>query len=204
MYEKPTQADLTPDLTDRLTGLPNDRWLEQNIDDFVTRYGKSLAVLYIDGDGLKTVNDEYGHSEGDAYIKNMAGAITDSIRHTDIGVAVHKSGDEFVVLLNDIEDDSALALIVARIEQNLDEIEAPVSVGAARYREGDNGQTLINQADAALAVRKQERREASLSPEEYRAVVMAREVLKKVGMTLRAAGSFDDIKDPNDSHHTHA
>lgn len=197
MHEKLTASELPPDLLDHLTGIPNDRWLARNIDDFISEFGNSLALLYIDGDGLKRINDDYTHSEGDAYIQFMSGAIIDSVRQTDIGVAVHKSGDEFVLLLTDITSDEALATIAARIEQNLDEVGAPVSVGAARYQAGDTAKELIDQADTALAIQKQARREASLAPAQYEAVLLARKVLADVGLNFRAVSSLDGLGSSN-------
>lgn len=154
MHDKAGTDSLSPNYQDHLTGLPNAMWLSDNIDRFVAEQGTKLAALFIDGDGLKMINDEYNHQEGDEYIKFMSGAILDSVRGSDVSVAVHRSGDEFIILLTNITDDDSVAVIAARIEENLDEIGAPASVGCARYQVGEDAGEFILRADEDMYNRK--------------------------------------------------
>ena len=86
--------------TDPLTGLANRRQLGARLDRMfaeAVRYGAELSCVMIDLDGFKQLNDRLGHSEGDACLKQVAKAITESVRASD--VAARFGGDEFVVLM---------------------------------------------------------------------------------------------------------
>ncbi len=103
---------------DRLTGLYNDRWMEEALEHEVRRcqrYGSALSLMMIDLDGLKQVNDRWGHSAGDAMIRHVAGRIVAALRQIDSAARV--GGDEFVVLLPSTALDGArqVAERIARI-----------------------------------------------------------------------------------------
>lgn len=87
---------------DNLTQLPNRRYLEEEFPrvlNFAKENARSIAVLYIDGDNFKAINDRYGHDVGDEFIKLTGERIAASIRASDFVVRV--GGDEFVVILAD-------------------------------------------------------------------------------------------------------
>ncbi len=80
----------------------------------VERYARPAAVLYIDLDGFKAINDSYGHAAGDAVLKHVARVLVDHVRESD---AVGRlGGDEFGVLLNDVSPDEARRKADALIE----------------------------------------------------------------------------------------
>ena len=86
--------------TDPLTGLPNSREFMERLEPELARSrraGSPLAVMYIDLDNFKLVNDRYGHAAGDALLKDIAEAMKKSLRGSD--VAARLGGDEFAVLL---------------------------------------------------------------------------------------------------------
>jgi diguanylate cyclase (GGDEF)-like protein len=88
-------------MCDALTGLPNRRALMQTLPDVIARaarLGRPCAVMFLDMDGFKAINDTHGHEEGDELLRQFGARIQDSIRETDL--AVRLAGDEFVVILD--------------------------------------------------------------------------------------------------------
>ncbi len=145
---------------DSLTELPNrllflDR-LEQAIK-LAQRHQKPFAVLFIDLDRFKEVNDSYGHSVGDKLIQVVADLIENTIRHSDS--VARMGGDEFTVLINEIEDEEHVLWVIRKI---MDLFKSPVcfdeyqlfltcSIGAAIYpSDGDSSESLLKNADAAM------------------------------------------------------
>jgi len=94
--------------TDPLTGLCNRRALDHRLRhewDRAARYGSPLALLLIDVDGLKQVNDALGHSGGDDVLRRMGAAIHESLRGSDVGA--RWGGDEFVILAPETSREAA-------------------------------------------------------------------------------------------------
>ena len=88
--------------TDPLTGLPNRRAFLERLSDELARARRNNApvcIAYLDIDNFKNLNDQRGHVEGDEFLKNVALAIRDTVRNTD--VAARLGGDEFAVLFTD-------------------------------------------------------------------------------------------------------
>ncbi len=151
---------------DPMTGLPNrisimDR-LEQELNRS-RRYEKALAVLFIDLDGFKQVNDTFGHQAGDYVLKEIARRLSDGIRSTD---AVGRlAGDEFLIIFtDDCTRDNGLQL-AETLRILLSKViifeKAPLlvtgSVGMAFYPEdGNNSEELVNAADKAMYKAKEE------------------------------------------------
>ncbi|NIC43172.1 diguanylate cyclase domain-containing protein [Aquabacterium sp. A08] len=127
------------------------------------RYRRHPALLFIDLDRFKPVNDTYGHETGDAVLIEVAQRLTGLLRETDL--VCRQGGDEFVVLL---PDEPALAPVLALAERVVQAIEQPCTVGAhtiglsasvgvARYPEhGDTVDRLIQSADEAMYRAKQQ------------------------------------------------
>src|SRR5262249_17960896 len=94
--------------TDPLTDLPNRRGFERELRRslaYVKRYGASAALLYLDLDGFKAVNDRYGHAPGDAMLKAVAMVLARHVRDSDLVARI--GGDEFVLLLWNCSEDDA-------------------------------------------------------------------------------------------------
>ncbi|HOX23377.1 MAG TPA: GGDEF domain-containing protein [Elusimicrobiales bacterium] len=109
-------------ITDELTGLYNRRGffeLARHQFNVSKRYGRPLALLFCDLDGLKQINDTHGHDAGDQAIKDTARALTQGLRASD--VAARMGGDEFAVLLPQ-SGEPAAKIIAARVESALQEI----------------------------------------------------------------------------------
>lgn len=161
------QLDALRDLEARqdvLTGLPNRRALDERLPEAmarVMRSGKPLALLFMDLDGFKAVNDDHGHDAGDALLREVARRLLEAVRQTDH--VARLAGDEFVVLLEGIGEADALAFaerLVARVEApvRLGDAQAEVStsIGVALYGPGDVGTAaqLLKRADVAMYAAK--------------------------------------------------
>ena len=151
--------------TDDLTGLLNMRafnnLLEKEIT-LVTRYEQPLTVVMIDVDGLKSVNDRYGHTAGSQLIKTIAHSIKDTIRKTD--VLARFGGDEFVILMTHTNTEHAhmaaerirAAIQNTSFDLTGNRISTTVSVGVASFPEGvDEPAEVLDKADIALYKSKQ-------------------------------------------------
>lgn len=145
---------------DSLTDLPNRLLLNDRLGQAIAvalRHGKKLAVLYVDIDRFKHVNDSGGHTVGDRLLQKVAKRLLDCVRSSD--TVSRQGGDEFVVLLCDVENakDAAGAaekmLVALRRVYRIDQLELHVSasIGIATYPEdGKSAEDLFKHADAAM------------------------------------------------------
>lgn len=145
--------------TDALTGLSNARGLFDRLDAELARsrrYREPLALLLVDLDGLKSVNDRYGHRAGDEAIRSLADVIRSELRETDVGA--RWGGDEFAILAPSTSKVAAFALaerIRALIPQQSAQWPLTGSVGVATIDPNTDGElvdsaTLMPTADAAM------------------------------------------------------
>ena len=158
------QASLEMAVTDQLTGLYNRRYLASHLSAMFDRAywtGRSLAVMVLDIDHFKSINDTYGHDAGDKVLQGFAEVITRSVRGIDL--ACRYGGEEFLVAMPDT--DIGFAEIVAeRLRQEVaatefvvnggrDVINVTVSIGISSTEsetDGDTAQKLIKRSDEAL------------------------------------------------------
>jgi diguanylate cyclase (GGDEF)-like protein/PAS domain S-box-containing protein len=145
---------------DFLTNLPNRALLNDRITQaiaFAQRQDKQFAVLFVDLDHFKAINDSLGHEIGDKLLQSVAGRLITSVRRSDT-VSRH-GGDEFVVVLADIEqaEDAAfsarkiLGALAAPHQIDNTELYANVSIGVSTYPgDGQDALSLINSADTAM------------------------------------------------------
>lgn len=145
---------------DALTGLPNRSLLQDRFDQSVSqaeRHQKPLAILLLDLDKFKHVNDQLGHASGDKLLQAVALRLTNSVRGAD--TACRYGGDEFVIMLPIVESLENATLLAAEIGKRLSEfyilddhnIHMGISQGMAIYP--DDGNTLdelIKKADIAM------------------------------------------------------
>ena len=123
------EISLSIALTDSLTGLYNRRYLEVHLDKLLEKNKtgkKSLAVLMLDIDHFKPVNDTYGHKAGDEALKIFAERLKDSLRSFDL--VARMGGEEFVVILPDVSEQRTYIIaerLRKAIEQELFEVGAP-------------------------------------------------------------------------------
>ena len=145
---------------DALTDLPNRMLLNDRLARAIAlarRYGRRLAVLFIDCDRFKHINDTLGHAIGDQVLRSVARRLTTCVRESDT-VSRH-GGDEFLVLLSEVDQPEDAGLIAEKIVSSIaephhhagHELSLTVSVGIALYPEdGQDAQSLIMRADTAM------------------------------------------------------
>jgi len=146
-------------ITDELTGFFNARYLNARLKEELARaqrYGHTLALVLIDSDALKRVNDLLGHEAGNEHLRRLAATIREHVRATD--VVARYGGDEFVVLQPEAGLDAAHATAerirkAASVAQ--DGIATSVSIGVASYPAVREADALFREADRALSEAKQ-------------------------------------------------
>ena len=145
---------------DELTALPNRRMFDQRLDyalAHANRYGKQLAVAYIDLDRFKIINDTLGHAAGDLLLREAAGRLRDCLRETDS--VARFGGDEFVVLVTEFAQKQDVAGIARKLLEAMaspyllsgQECHVTASIGISSYPDDSkDAQTLIKNADIAM------------------------------------------------------
>jgi diguanylate cyclase (GGDEF)-like protein/PAS domain S-box-containing protein len=151
---------------DALTGLPNRRLLQRNLPAALARserQGHSLALLFLDLNGFKAVNDTHGHEAGDELLRQVGQRLVAAVRVTD--TVARLAGDEYVVLLEPVGDPLAdPAAVAAKIDATIAApfvleaatVQVSVSIGSAVYqpRCGISADELLSGADSAMYAAK--------------------------------------------------
>jgi diguanylate cyclase (GGDEF)-like protein/PAS domain S-box-containing protein len=156
---------------DALTGLPNRAMFAEHLDLALARAARrnlAVAVLFVDLDDFKGVNDNFGHSVGDEVLKVVAERLTRATRATDL--VARQSGDEFLILMADLETDNgdaaareAVTIVEGRISEIFaealllggHEVSPRASTGSAVYPfDGEGQRDLLRHADTEMYERK--------------------------------------------------
>jgi diguanylate cyclase (GGDEF)-like protein len=156
-------------LHDALTGLPNRALFNDRLERgfaLAKRHGWTLALMFVDLDDFKEINDRYGHDIGDSVLQTIARRLQDNARGEDT-VSRH-GGDEFLYLAMDIQKEANISLIAEKI---MEEIQAPLnvnvrdlntslsitaSIGISIFpKHGTNADMLVKSADKAMYRAKQ-------------------------------------------------
>lgn len=141
-------------ITDQLTALKNRRYLEGKLKELLeqAKNGGQFALLILDIDHFKKVNDTYGHQTGDAVLQELAWRLEEEIG--DSGIVVRLGGEEFVVVMPDTGIKEGLAIGNALCTQLASavwqHVPITVSIGVAAYEPGDKVESLLSRADAFL------------------------------------------------------
>ncbi|WP_138417569.1 putative bifunctional diguanylate cyclase/phosphodiesterase [Aquibacillus sediminis] len=149
---------------DALTGLPNRNWFQHYVDQMIDQAiekNNSIAVMFIDFDNFKRVNDTLGHRAGDDLLKQMAVRLKSSIRKHDI--ISRQGGDEFLVLIenttvSEVEDIARRILTKLNASYNVHgtEVFSTPSIGISVYPgESSSAESLIEKADFAMYLAKE-------------------------------------------------
>jgi diguanylate cyclase (GGDEF)-like protein len=150
---------------DPLTGLPNRRLLEDRLQQTIAqarRRSDLLALLYIDLDSFKRVNDRFGHRDGDTVLKEIAGRMRAATREAD--TLARTGGDEFTLIAVQLQEAGAADLIAAKLISAVvqplrlhdQEVAIGASIGIAVWPEdGDTPEQLERRADEAMYRAKQ-------------------------------------------------
>jgi diguanylate cyclase (GGDEF)-like protein/PAS domain S-box-containing protein len=152
-------------LHDQLTGLPNRRLLQDRLRAAIERarrHGTGVAVLFVDMDRFKAINDTMGHATGDLVLKGVAERIEASLRGMDTGARL--GGDEFVVICEGVESEADASRIAQRLDRSISrpllvddgqtEVDVSVSIGVALWHPDDDESDLLRKADAAMYAAK--------------------------------------------------
>jgi diguanylate cyclase len=137
--------------TDPLTGVSNRRALDETLISMFAmmhRYELPFSIVIVDIDHFKKINDEQGHLYGDSILKSVAKLLADNVRDTD--VVTRYGGEEFVIVMPQTTLSGACNFsgrLCQKVEQNL---PLTISGGVSAAVDGDNPQTLLARADAAL------------------------------------------------------
>jgi diguanylate cyclase (GGDEF)-like protein/PAS domain S-box-containing protein len=154
---------------DFLTGLPNRMLFNDRVSHAISlapRHKNKVAVLFLDLDSFKHINDSLGHRIGDKLLQSVAKRLLDCVRNSD--TVSRQGGDEFVVLISELEDPSNAAVTARRmleavsdahsIEQR--DLHVTTSIGVSIYPEdGLDAETLIKNADTAMYQAKEHGRQ---------------------------------------------
>ena len=156
--EKNTELE-TKNLRDSLTKLPNRLCFQQHLNSAAKRsdrLGSSFALAYIDLDGFKPINDQYGHTIGDNVLTKVAERLNATMRSCDFVARI--GGDEFVAIIGEIKSNEDISPILERMLNSIKEpfmvndilIEISCSIGIAIYpKDGDLDKLIVN-ADTAM------------------------------------------------------
>lgn len=155
---------------DFLTGLPNRGLLNDRVSYAIAvapRYKQKIAVLFLDLDGFKHINDSLGHATGDKLLQSIARRLLDCVRSAD--TVSRQGGDEFVVLLSELERSEDAAVTAQRMLQSIAEAHfidqhdphVTGSIGVSVYPDdGLDVGTLIKNADTAMYQAKENGRQS--------------------------------------------
>lgn len=150
---------------DSLTGLPNRELMLDRLEmalAYSSRHGKQIAILFIDLDNFKNINDTAGHHVGDIFLQRIAEILKLSCREED--TIARMGGDEFVILLPDVENEDSAVNVAKRIFDAFSDsisinelrLTAGASIGISFYpKDGTNSSDLLRAADMAMYFAKQ-------------------------------------------------
>jgi len=155
---------------DFLTGLPNRMLLNDRVNQAIARaprHQKKVAVLFLDLDGFKHINDSLGHPTGDKLLQSIGERLVECVRASD--TVSRQGGDEFVVLLSEMEQSEDAAITARRMLHSVSEahsidqhdLHVTTSIGVSVYPDdGLDAETLIKNADTAMYQAKENGRQS--------------------------------------------
>ena len=169
-HQKRENASLLHRAThDALTGLPNRALFEARLGQAIQGDQERFALLYLDCDRFKQINDTLGHGVGDEVLIALARRVQHQLRPLDL--VCRLGGDEFVILLAPIRDEHEVHEVMTRIQQGMStpvvlsdgrHLGVGISIGAALYPEqGETADALLQAADGAMYESKRQRREGA-------------------------------------------
>ncbi|WP_324627292.1 diguanylate cyclase domain-containing protein [Acinetobacter sp. MD2(2019)] len=146
---------------DQLTQLPNRHYFHQVLRQYFNASSKAnAALLFIDNNNFKDINDQYGHQAGDAVLQEMAVRLKDTIRHNDF--IARLGGDEFAIILSNIDNQEQIVRVCDHLLKssekpiifNHEEIRFSFSIGISFTQHSTSSEQLITQADNAMYIAK--------------------------------------------------
>ena len=152
-------------LHDPLTGLANRALFGERLNHglgLAARNGRGLAVMYLDVDDFKVINDRFGHAVGDELLRSIAERLKESLRAIDTPARL--GGDEFAVLLENLTEPTGAVIAAERVRVAMSEpftlstipVEVKLSIGIAVARVSDDADTVVRGADLAMYAAKRD------------------------------------------------
>ena len=162
MRERLSELEQLAD-TDTLTPLPNRRRFLRELERtvaLVNRHGTAAALLYVDVDGLKALNDQYGHAAGDAALVHVGKLLAGLVRSTDVAARI--GGDEFALILDHLDHNSAIetaeriaaCISASPIDVGGTVVKLRASIGTATILPGDTAEDAMKRADRNMYLAK--------------------------------------------------
>lgn len=145
---------------DPLTGLPNRILFYKHLDNSITQaqhHDSKLAILFIDLDNFKQINDSFGHLLGDRLLTKVAVRLQKSVRESD--TVARLSGDEFAIIIEELSSENNASVVVKKLIQSLSkpfelddlEIDVSASIGVSIFPlDGEDADVLVRRADTAM------------------------------------------------------
>ncbi len=170
-YFRSRQQEMLLAREDSLTGLPNRRWVDERVAQTLKeaqRSGERFALIMLDINNFKQVNDRFGHSAGDSVLTELAARLRRAVRESDF--AGRLGGDEFIILTRQIDTDEVLTQMLERMRESLDghmtlhvtDLSISVSIGAAVFpADGHSQDALLGAADASMYRDKHQQKHTS-------------------------------------------
>ena len=140
---------------DSLTGLPNRHYFMKKLSEAL-QDKESVALMFIDLDGFKRVNDTFGHEAGDHLLKEVAAQLNRFVK--DSTFASRLGGDEFIVIVEEMDKKELMKLaadILRVLQLKVDDLAISASIGIAISAQGDSLTSLLKRADSAMYQVKQ-------------------------------------------------
>jgi diguanylate cyclase (GGDEF)-like protein len=140
-------------ITDELTGLYNRRYAQQTIEKEIcacTEHHQPLTIAMFDLDDFKSINDNFGHHQGDLALKNVGALMFENLRESD--TAARMGGDEFIIILPRTNIDQAYSILERLSQKLVEAYPTPIriSVGVTSYIDGEPVENMLKRADNSL------------------------------------------------------
>jgi diguanylate cyclase (GGDEF)-like protein len=179
---------------DPLTGLHNRRFGEQNLKDEIARSQKTgdcLAVVLMDLDYFKEINDQFGHAVGDLALKEFARCLKKAIRACDTPVRL--GGDEFLLVLPDCPRDKVSVILqrvgTPTIQHDGIKIHICYSSGSSHFEHGDTSEKILSRADEVLYAKKAARSSTPPNASPFDVKILTKRAPS--GIPIRNAGGIE-------------
>lgn len=178
----PSRIEVDPRIyTDELTGLKNRAWLADHLPRVIQESSGRIGLLMLDLDDFKQLNDTQGHEAGDIYLKRAGQVLDEKTRHDQEGRngdSIRLSGDEFVVVLHDIDNEEGLQVVLERVQLALNESGVGASIGGVVHH-GEKATEFLKRADSAMYAVKREIKVVDKTPEQWEAVEQISDLVLK-------------------------
>jgi len=156
---------------DKLTGLYNFEWLNENLPTILEENKGEVALLFMDLDGLKQKNDTEGHEAGNQLLRDTAKGLEEAVRHDGVyqgkprsGDVIRYAGDEFIVILRGVKDEKGLETAKARVQEKLHKHKVEASIGSLIHTD-ESADEFVKKADQAMSAIKKQRKLEKYSDE---------------------------------------